>query len=749
MAKESFMRRRICTWGWLIGAGFLSACDGGRLGSEVIQRAQEFADAPGPDILYAEAPRVPQFENTGVWQAEPLKVSGASAYVQGEFLYQDWIYDDHGANGGLPDPVDPAAGLLNGAVADGVFSRYAGTYNYPDDPVYANNAADLLEFRVTRGAGATLFRLSLNTLLDANRVAATLTLGTTGTPSPLPAGANLDLDHAFSLTWAEGRAVVRDHTGVELANLPLRVDLERRQLELRLPDSVLNLRGSQQTFWLGLGLWDPEADAYLVPTLSRSATQPGGAGLLSNPPAFFNLGFRFAEPEPDIAGQLGVGAVVIPRWWRDAAQAEALALGEAGQFRVQVDFAKLESGVTDFQFNQPEGVPTFGPINRIYGSRFSFGQGVDYAQGCGSADGCTGILVGQLQPYSLYVPNRPVPQDGWGLTLLLHSLGGNYNQYHASAHQQQFGERGRGYLVLSTSGRGPDGWYVDYAGAETFEAWADVRAHYLLNPAFTSISGYSMGGHGTFRFATQFPDLFARAQTVVGPPAVGVWVPPLTNPGPASNTFEALESLYHVPVQSWVASADQLVPYLGPRAQADRLFELGYRSEFWTFAPAEHLTLAAHDQYLPAAEFLGDAQVVNQPRTVVFKRNPAMDFPAAGIVADHAYWLSDIQLRDASLQTGFVEAESLALPASLGPAAANTGTTAGLLQPGTLGAIGYLAESLRWEGERGDVPQRNVLRITLQNIAELTVDMQAAGLSCRAQIEVNADGPARVIRGGC
>jgi pimeloyl-ACP methyl ester carboxylesterase len=328
-------------------------------------------------------------------------------------------------------------------------------------------------------------------------------------------------------------------------------------------------------------------------------------------------------------------------------------------------------------------------------------------------------------------------------------LGGNYNQYHASAHQQQFAERGRGHVVLSPSGRGPDGWYVDYAGADTFEAWADVREHYALNPTFTSISGYSMGGHGSFRFATQFPDLFARAQTVVGPPAVGVWVPPLTNPGPASNTFEALESLYHVPVQSWVASADQLVPYPGPRAQADRLFELGYRSEFWTFAPAEHLTLAAHDQYLPAAEFLGDAQVVTRPRTVVFQRNPGMDFPAAGIVADHAYWLSNIQLRDAALQTGLVRAQSLALPASLGPDAASSSTTAGLLQPGTLGAIGYLAESLRWEGEPTDTDQRNVLRVTLQNIAEVTVDMQAAGLSCRAQIEVNSDGPARVIRGGC
>ena len=26
-------------------------------------------------------------------------VSGASAYVDGEFIYQDYLYDDHGAQG--------------------------------------------------------------------------------------------------------------------------------------------------------------------------------------------------------------------------------------------------------------------------------------------------------------------------------------------------------------------------------------------------------------------------------------------------------------------------------------------------------------------------------------------------------------------------------------------------------------------------------------------------------------------------
>src|SRR5690349_18094413 len=63
---------------------------------------------PGPDLLYAPAADAPQLENTGVWKAEPILVSGAEAYRDGEFLYQDFLYDDHGARE-APDPNDPRA----------------------------------------------------------------------------------------------------------------------------------------------------------------------------------------------------------------------------------------------------------------------------------------------------------------------------------------------------------------------------------------------------------------------------------------------------------------------------------------------------------------------------------------------------------------------------------------------------------------------------------------------------------------
>src|SRR4051812_38491500 len=98
-------------------------------------------ERPGPDILYAPPPRAPQLENTGTWPAAPILVSGAASYRDGEWVYQDYLFDDHGATG-TKDPNDPY-----GAQAQ-LYAPAGGSFTYPTDKVYAHNAADLVEFRV-------------------------------------------------------------------------------------------------------------------------------------------------------------------------------------------------------------------------------------------------------------------------------------------------------------------------------------------------------------------------------------------------------------------------------------------------------------------------------------------------------------------------------------------------------------------------------------------------------------------------
>src|SRR5213595_3362727 len=93
---------------------------------------------PGPDALYAGPAKAPQLENHGPWKAKPILVSGTQAYRDGEYLYQDYLFDDHGGIG-TPDPNSPWSDSAD------LFSPPAGTFTYPTDadpahPVYANNA---------------------------------------------------------------------------------------------------------------------------------------------------------------------------------------------------------------------------------------------------------------------------------------------------------------------------------------------------------------------------------------------------------------------------------------------------------------------------------------------------------------------------------------------------------------------------------------------------------------------------------
>src|SRR3954451_4516373 len=64
----------------------------------------------GPALLREAAAAAPPLTNTGLWRAPSTLVSGSTAYRDGEFLYQDYLYEDAGANGQTRDPTDPMIG---------------------------------------------------------------------------------------------------------------------------------------------------------------------------------------------------------------------------------------------------------------------------------------------------------------------------------------------------------------------------------------------------------------------------------------------------------------------------------------------------------------------------------------------------------------------------------------------------------------------------------------------------------------
>ncbi|MEA2436742.1 MAG: hypothetical protein QOF65_1298 [Thermoleophilaceae bacterium] len=696
---------------------------------------------PGPSILYSKAKASPQLANSGIWKAQPILVSGTTAYRSGEFLYQDYLYDDNGARL-TTDPNDPRT-------AGNLFSKQNGTYTYPTDKAYANNAADFVELRAKPLPSATAFRVTLNTLKDPSRIAFSIGIGHNGKAHAFPFGANVRAPADLFLTVHPNgsklvAALTRATTGKTVKGKAPKVSVsrKRRQIEVRVSHAQWNPGRHSVRLWAGTGLWDAAAKRYLLPQAGADSSHAGGAGATSAPAAFFNVAFRTKEPRQKPTE--GMNAITTGAWWRDRAQGTALAAGDISALHADVSFGKLARRVTD-----NHAVPKTGAMDRILPSHFELSQGADFSQSCLSASAdCPGQYQGRLQPYAIYIPHKPRPARGFGLTLLMHSLSANYNQYLATRNMSQFGDRaGAPSIVITPEARGPDENYENYGAADVFDVWSDVARRYKLNPDVTDATGYSMGGVGTFKLGSQFPDLFARGQPTVG----------------FETNNDVLASLRNVPILMWNNNGDELANDALYNNTAAKLDSLGYRYEIDAFRPCaspdcsalfpNHLQLAINDQFAPAAAFLGTATVNRNPAHVTYVLDTARNHANIGLLGDHAYWVSGLKLHDPGQTgstgdpTGQIDAVTHGFGSS-DPVASVTQPGVGQLTGGNLGPIDFTSRTKAW-GAPTPAPKADTIDVTATNISKASIAVKRAGVDCSVKLNITSDGPIDIALPGC
>jgi hypothetical protein len=670
-----------------------------------------FSPRPGPAILYAPPPRAPQLENApgSPWHAPPILISGTSAYREGEFLYQDYLFDDRGAG---------------------------STLTYPTDPRYAGDAADLVEFRMKLSPSGLLFRLTYNAMIDPALVASTIALGDSATPEPLPFGAGAQEPAQVFVTVHGSTVDITDAaTGkpVDARGARASVDLVRRQVTITVPDQAFDIRGLPALRVASAsGLWDAASNQYLQPvTGAATATQPGNGGTAGS--ALFNVAFRFNEP---------FTRTTSLEIWRDSQQATALKTGDLSAFSADVNLAKLRAGVNDDMPGQPTGVPTHGMTDRIYASHFEDAQGrgpqlpLRYCH-----EPCANSVpdyLSQLQPYGLYVPDKPAPPAGYGMTLNLHFCGGNYNNGPPDA--AQLADRDTGSLVLTPEGRGRCLWYWSEAGADAFEAWADAGRHFRLDPAYNAISGWSMGGYGTYKYAAEFPDLFAAALPDIGCVSAETGWPGEPTPSISGADAEILNlaaSFRNIPFLMANANMDTLCDTSSQLQVFQRLQALGYRYDWREYT-------GMHGPYYPtadeSAQFLGSQRVDPNPPHVTYTFDAGMQEPKWGLTANHAYWVSGLSTRSGDLGTvdAFSHGFGLADP-QVNPEQETSGTS---------GSFVYTGSVRTWQRPQ-PIAATGELDLTLTNIATVTIDPHRAHLGCGANLHVTSDGPATIMLAGC
>jgi hypothetical protein len=248
------------------------------------------ADAPtpeevgpaGPDVLRAPPVDAPQLQNTGVWDAEPIGICMTSAYRDGEYVHQGCVYDDEG---GGPQYRWPNDTMLRG-------------YTYPEAAEYRRNAADILEVRTQPVDGGTAFRVTMNTMVEPDLTGLTLALGDSQERSQAPFGSNTVMPADVYVTVNGESSVITDAaTREDIGSADVTVDLERRQVQVVVPDDAWDPGERTVPVRLAAGLWDAEADRYLEPTTTATETEPGGAEVGDDTPSvFFDSAFRFDEP---------------------------------------------------------------------------------------------------------------------------------------------------------------------------------------------------------------------------------------------------------------------------------------------------------------------------------------------------------------------------------------------------------------------------------------------------------------------
>src|SRR3954449_2065581 len=104
------------------------------------------------------------------WKAEPAWIANEGVYRQHELVYQDYLYDDHGANTDGFDRMDAPFGVAgpdtqtptDPRLSPAPLINWAGDFTYPSsDGTHVDDVGDLTEFRVAADKQAVHYRIRM------------------------------------------------------------------------------------------------------------------------------------------------------------------------------------------------------------------------------------------------------------------------------------------------------------------------------------------------------------------------------------------------------------------------------------------------------------------------------------------------------------------------------------------------------------------------------------------------------------
>ena len=693
------------------------------------------AGMPGqvPPAAMRPEPTLPAPKGWPFAEAFP-RTSGTGRLLGGASFWSDFLYDDRGA----------ASPLGTGQASVARLANYDGTFTYPDGPA-AMNGADVFRNAVALDGQASYWRVDWNTLLDPSLPIAVWALDTNGSTqdgvAQWPAGVGVrspGLDRALVVS-SRGAWLVDARSGDRVdVSKGLTVDTSARSFVVRIPRTTLPVSGTWR-IRLAAGLANEAGDAMRPP----SGRQPGVTA------AAYNVSYRTVEQEPQqykhgvAPNRTGTTAARraadLGNYWMEDHQAEALLEGDVSEFAHDLRWSDLAQ-----RRSTPEPLVR-GYSNRWFVSSLDLGQGI-VPNDAGASTDLKPNFLGRVQPYAVYVPRTYRPDEPLPLTWMLHSLSVMHNQYGAlDPEQVQQTCEDRRSICATTLGRGPDMWYFDEAEVDFWEVWNRLASSFALDPERTVLSGFSMGGFGTYKLGLTYPHLFAKGLSFAGPPTCGIRVrgglrvPALAGDNRCAtdgDTTPLVGNARHIPFVIASGVVDELVPFTSILEQVEAFDTRGYRYHAEYYPAEGHVAYAARDAFAPATRQLGRTTRERTAARIDYSWYPNLNRPELGIGTVGAYWLKDPQGR--STEPGAV-ATVRAHSKALDDPAITVHESRSAYVPGDPSPA--LVVDQTWQRD-GLNPKAQELVLSLEGVASLTVDGKQAGLSraSRVALEMTSDG---------
>jgi pimeloyl-ACP methyl ester carboxylesterase len=637
-----------------------------------------------------------------------------------------------------PAPAEPTIGPL----ISGTTVQRAGTFAWTDyayddrgtdagaEPTYPAgqaNAADLIQLQLRPVPDGLAIRGVLETLTDP--AVPSLAVGfdldgdpATGSPGVPTSGwtvtgASLGLERFVTITSHGAAILAWTGDGWAAAGVgPAAVDAEANTVDARVP-------------WAALG--DHEHRIRAV----------GLVGLAAGGPVY-DLAFVRDESPTNFQSNLQAGVL-------SGAYPADLAIGT-------VDLDDLQREVV------PQPLP--GIKNTfLYRSQLRLGEGLGEAIG-------NQRYRGPYQPYVAWFPDRPLPAHP-PLVVFLHGaltthLDGAYGSSGLfSALPIGPGNIDPDAVVITPLGRGETSLAYDGpAEQDIVDAISDASARFAVDADRVVLTGYSLGGVGTFRMAELYPDRWAGAIEVVGADDLGA-IGALQDLSGQPTLPNSLENLRNLPFRMANSRADELQLLIGgiqPDRAAAELQRLGYDVRYWQALLREHLTfpVALVDCEIDAAIARGR---VRDPARVTYSQEPALASSDAAtgldVLHDSAYWVSHLVARPGLTRVGdkaTVDVTSLARADRAPLAQPFVGVAQNLTEGRDVCGPADVHTNDAWLelGQRlvPGAPQAtaNAFEAELRGVASVQLDVARMALRATEPLkaDVTTDGPARLLLDG-